>query len=173
MQAEVCFITGPQWIPLGFFQKFYETKISVKFAQGAHFVLGAAEGVDMFSQQLLQHLCEKAGVSTFERVTIFNKGVKDGRLTQRFLLCNGFSSYPDRDTALAVGSTCDIVTLPLYGASVSGSVSPCMSARGLDGDRVLAAQRSIAEPWDADFLLTAIVPIYEKLYPIQDGWCKD
>lgn len=165
-RRRIILIAGPQWVPLGYFQKFYEARIRTAFEQdkSAYFVLGAADGVDSFAQNLLASICVG---DDFDRVIIYNKGDKDGRVSPNFELVNGFESYPLRDAAMAEIATETIVCLPLYGGAVSGTVLPLLTV--IDSDQnakhTLERFREHSERWDDAVVKKHIVPLYEALYP--------
>lgn len=179
-------ITGQQWVPLGYFQYYYETPIREAFAAGKNFRLGAAEsGVDLFAQHLLKHLCiASKDEKSFQRVTIYNKDLKDGRIDKRFTLVNGYASYPDRDVQMAISASDRIVCLAQWGGGVSGTLLPLLvmqifkdhEAEEEDdvmtpqeafarGDKTLGMIRGASETWNADWLESEIIPLYKRLYP--------
>jgi hypothetical protein len=168
----VVFITGAQWLGEGVFEKFYAPKIKAAFARkDTTFVLGAANGVDMMAQLLLVKLCEQEG--DFDRVTIYDKGAKDGRICMRFKLQNGFASYPERDVGLFANSNERIVFLPQYGSAASG-VMLTVLLEIFDGDyeRASAAHKKIrllSEPeHDSSSQAMYIKTLYAALYPVEE-----
>ncbi len=159
-------ITGPQWVPRGFFEQFYEKQIRAEFAAGNSFRVGAASGVDEFAQELLADLFATHAEAAFTRVVVFNKGGKDGRKSSKFLLVNGFASYPERDAAMACGVDSVICTLPLFGGGVSGSVMPLLAALKPGEATHLDVIRANSEPWwTQEQLDNHIIPLYKQLYP--------
>ena len=118
--SPVVMVSGQQWVSRRFFEQHYTHKLLAHAAQNARFVLGAADGVDTYAQQTLAELCD-AGLLDPERVTIFNKGAKDGRALSTFRLRNGFASYPERDRAMCVESSVLVCTLAQYGCGTSGA----------------------------------------------------
>lgn len=74
------------------FDTFYKPAIDQAYKLGAQFILGAADGADYHAGMYLEFLCP-------ERVTIYDKGERDGRraVERGFRLKNGFASYPARD----------------------------------------------------------------------------
>ncbi len=162
----IILITGPQWVPRGFFEKFYGDRIRAEFAAGNSFRVGAASGVDEFAQELLADLFAMHGETDFTRVVVFNKGDKDGRKSSKFLLVNGFASYPERDAAMAHGVNDVMCTLPLFGGGVSGSVVPLLTALSPLETKAAALLRAHSEPWwTQEQLDTHIIPLYKLLYP--------
>lgn len=159
MTERVILISGPQWVPLGFFQKFYEARIRTAFDQpNTRFVLGAANGVDLFAQRLLEVLC----TDDFSRVTVYNKKQADGRVSDKFGIINGYESFPLRDAAMAAMAavaTEMIVCLPLFGGGVSGTVMPLLKFHGKDV-KTTDVLRQNSEPWNEDVLKTHIVALY-------------
>ena len=175
-------ITGQQWIPLGYFQFYYEPDIRKAFAEGKTFALGAGGNTDNFAQQLLAHLCKTSGDETsFKRVTIFNKGDKDGRVDARFNLVNGFDSYPNRGVQMAARCKDRICHLAQWGGGVCGSLielqvmqileegphegAPTPQEAFVRSDKVLSLVRGASETWNADWLESEIIPMYKRLYP--------
>lgn len=118
-------ITGQQWPTEQFIERFYGDKIRAAFFVGKRFAVGGADGVDRYAQQLLADLCAASGdESTYKRVTVYMKGERDGRLDQRFVLKNGYESYPDRD--IDMGKDCDeaIYCSARYESGVTGALLP-------------------------------------------------
>lgn len=174
MSEVVVLISGNQWVPEGFFQKFYMDKIREEFAKGSRFVVGAAKGLDYFSQEELRRLCESSNDDeNYKRVTVFNKEDKDGRVCDKFALVNGFPTYPARDMAMARVATRKIVTLAQYGGATGGSLVPLLAVNlpsvvGVtpsDAPKILDVLRENSEPWSEEVIENYIKPLYEKLYP--------
>ena len=159
-QQKVIFVTGPQWVPKVYFDKFYKPRLTALVADTNNvFTLGAADGVDSFTQQFFID----AKIEP-RRVTIYNKGDKDQRLHPDFKLTNGFSSYPDRDQALYEDSDELLVFLPQMGGAQSGVMqSILLSAGVLDGADVLGYIRHVSEPFDKE-LMARVAQVYEDFY---------
>lgn len=157
----VILITGPQWVNRGYFERFYEPDIRKEVDAGSSFILGAADGIDAFAQELLAELCP-------ERVTVCNKGAKDGRKSPRMALHNGFASYPDRDMHMAKECTNVICVLPQFGCGTTGALLPLLLSRfGASGsvNAITDFIRKSCEEWNETVLRDEIVPLYERLYP--------
>lgn len=152
-------ITGPQWVTEGFFEAHYEGAIRKAADAGCWFMVGAAEGVDAFAQELLAELCP-------ERVIVCNKGTKDGRKSPLMCLRNGFASYPERDKHMANECTRAICTLPQYGGGTSGALYAILRAQfGSEAEEICSFIRKASEPWDEKVLKETIIPSLEKKYP--------
>lgn len=152
-------IAGPQWLGLGYFEHYYRSAILRCAADGCIFLVGAADGIDTFAQELLAELCP-------ERVIVCNKGTKDGRKSQRMSLRNGFASYPERDLHMAKECQGIICTLPQFGGGTTGALYPLLCAQfGSAADSICASIREDSEKWDEKVLKELIAPLYEKLYP--------
>jgi hypothetical protein len=165
--TEIVCISGQQWLPYSYFKVQYEGPIRSAFERGAHFVLGAAEGVDAHAQQLLDLLCEH-NPDHEKRVTIFNKGDKDDRLNPNFKLVNGFSSYPERGAAMTKVATKIICVLAAFGAASSGSLLDVLTVELKDeavATRVCEILRAHSESKTAfEAALWKVTPIYSTLY---------
>lgn len=163
-EGRLVLITGPQWVPRGYFQRHYEHVIRQLYAEGALFRLGAAEGIDAFAQELLAKLLVEGDAA--DRVTVYDKADKDGRKSPRFALVNGFASYPERDRAMARNCSTCVCVLPLYGGAVSGSLEPLFHIELDDGgDDERFVMRGKSEPWNREVIDQHIIPLYKQLYP--------
>jgi hypothetical protein len=152
-------ITGAQWVGPGFFEYYYRNAILRCVADGCVFLVGAADGIDTFAQELLAERCP-------ERVIVCNKGTKDGRKSPRMSLRNGFASYPERDLHMAKECQAIICTLPQFGGGTTGALYPLLRAQfGPAADSICASIREDSEKWDEKVLKEVIAPLYEKLYP--------
>jgi hypothetical protein len=152
-------ITGPQWLGRGYFEHYYRNAILRCIADGCIFLVGAADGIDTFAQELLAERCP-------ERVIVCNKGTKDGRKSPRMSLRNGFASYPERDLHMAKECQAIICTLPQFGGGTTGALYPLLRAQfGPTADSICASIREDSEKWDEKVLKEVIAPLYEKLYP--------
>ena len=143
---KVVFITGAQWVPKSFFENFYKPKLVEYVLEGAVFILGAADGIDTYTQEFF--VSEHVRPS---RVTIYNKGEKDGRLCTEFGLKNGFQSYPERDQALSEDSDTLFAVLPQMGGGQSGVMQSVLQHYLKDGKKaaeILAHVRECSEPYD-------------------------
>lgn len=136
-------IYGQQWLPRKYFEKHYAPHIERAFHKLTMFVIGAADGIDTFAQELLVKLCA-TDENAYRRVTIFNKGDKDGRLSSRFALVNGFATYPDRDVAMFRASTERLCVLAQFGGATSGCTFICLLEHfGGDVDKARDAHNAL------------------------------
>lgn len=121
-------VFGQQWVPRSYFEEYYASAIERAFADPTMtFVVGAAEGIDRFTQELLVKLCAvDVDDTAYRRVTVYNKSDKDGRLSPRFWLVNGFVTYPDRDVAMFRASTTRWCVLAQFGGATSGCAFICL-----------------------------------------------
>lgn len=171
----ILLLCGPQWIPRDYFDGCDRIRIDAAFRAGARFCVGAAEtGFDQYAQALLVQLClDSRDESSFSRITVYNKGAKDGRLDARFQLANGYASYPARDKAM--GMLCDgyIATLPAYANGSGGSLLPvmvfeCRRAKvpnpEVVAEALFNAIRTTSEPWDEAYVRDTIAPLYQTRY---------
>lgn len=173
-------ITGQQWVDLHYFEIHYAPVIQEAFAAGRSFGLGAGEGVDKLAQELLARLCGLDDTA-YARVTVYDKGAKDGRVDKRFRLSNGYESYPKRDVAMAIACGAKpIAVLAQYGSAATGSQLPLLvrhlmsspvcawSGQTLEAVVELATsihemQRKHCEPWN-EATLGAVKQMYERIY---------
>jgi len=173
-QEIVAMISGPQWVSQKFYNKHYLARLFALAAGQAKFVVGAADGVDTYAQKDLARLCEN-GLLDPQRVTVFNKGDKDGRVHPDFLLCNGFRSYPERDRAMCDVATELICKLPQFGGASGGTALNVL--RFAFGGREEQAQiahkalRSYSERFDSDqkrVVLPRVEEAYDAVYAFDD-----
>ncbi len=105
----VVMISGPTKITKTLFDTHYAPLIKVRVDEGASFVIGGAEGVDYFAQELLFELGAKY-------VTVFDKGTQDNcRHKDVFSHQNGFATYPERDRHMTSISNTDIAFVSMSG----------------------------------------------------------
>jgi len=165
--TEIFLISGQQWLPYSYFKIQYEGPIRSAFEAGAHFVLGAAEGIDAHAQHLLDLLCEH-NPEHEKRVTIFNTGTNDGRFNPNFKLVNGFASYLEHGAAMTKAATKIICVLAAFGAALSGSLLDVLSVELKDdavATRVCDILRAHSESKTAfEAALRKVTPIYSTLY---------
>lgn len=158
-------ITGPQWIPQAYFDCHYRPIILQKIQEGSNFILGAAEGVDFFAQLLLSN--EISENQHADRVTICNKGQKDGRMSQKFNLLNGFEKYPDRDHYMSKQADEVICIVPQYGGGTTGVLIPLLCFGGKmsfgEAKNVLEIIRKHSEPYSKE-LESQVSEVYKNRY---------
>jgi len=147
-------ISGAQWVPRAFFDRFYRARIEQAAADGKNFVVGAADGVDAFAQEMLTALCP-------DRVTVYDKGARDGRRCDGFALRNGFASYPERDAAMLAACSGNVIAvLPQMGGACSGVLPLVLPSCTPD---TLATLRAASELYDA-VLFAQVAAVYAKHY---------
>jgi hypothetical protein len=163
---EVVLITGPQWVPQSYFDFHYRPRIVEALARGATFVVGAAAGVDAMAQRLL---ASEPAMTTTTNVVVYDKGTKDGRLSENFVLRNGFLTYPERDAAMAKAATSVICVLPQMGGGVSGALAPALTVVYKNEHDLrspsahLEAVRRLSEPYD-EAIVARVRAIYDEHY---------
>ena len=160
----VLFVSGAQWVPVEYFNIYYRPILLRCIADDYHFIVGAADGVDQFTQELLvKHIAGKE--SRTSRVTVFNKKNKDGRLTLDFMLSNGYASYPERDLAAAQQATELLCILPQFGGGQSGVMIPLLESMDepLTASNVLEKIRQNSEPFNAE-LVRKVSAVYQEFY---------
>lgn len=139
----VVMVSGPQWVSRDYYVEHYTGELYALAALNTRFVLGAADGIDTYAQEDLAAMCE-AGTLDPTRVTIFNKGAKDGRVHSQFALQNGFASYPERDRAMCELSTKLLCRLPQYGGGTGGTALNVLRlAFGGDEDNAQIAHKAL------------------------------
>ena len=119
-QSPVCMIFGQQWVPLEYYKLHYATLVEDAFNhKPTRLVVGAANGIDTYAQRHLAQLCEESDDSDndFNRISVYDKENKDGRIDKRFLLNLGYNSYPERDFAMFSVSTYRIGILAQFDKS--------------------------------------------------------
>lgn len=181
MDSNRVVITGQQWLDQHYFDTFYAPKIKKAFADGKLFAVGAGDGVDKMAQTLLAQLCGSDDAA-YARVTVFDKRANDGRLDKRFVLANGFESYPKRDTEMALQcGDKPIAVFAQYGAAATGGqlallvqfleANRASIVQELDAtksfvalaNRIHQMQREHCEPWN-EANLGAVKELYERVY---------
>lgn len=166
----VVMISGPQWVSRDYYIEHYGQALLDWAKDGAHFVLGAADGIDAFAQQDLALMCRKNFIDG-SRVTIFNKGEKDGRAHPDFELRNGFGSYPERDRAMCDAASVLLCKLPQYGGA-SGGTALNVLRMAFGGDEELAliahtALRAHSERFSAEqkqIVMPHVEAAYDEVY---------
>ena len=170
---DVVLITGQQWVSFSFFAIHYEGPIRHAWSKGAHFVVGAADGIDRWAQALLSELAfpesqAHGSLDEAARVTVFDKGDKDGRVNTAFKLSNGYDSYQKRGEAMAKTATRTICVLAAYGAASSGALQDLLTAELKDAElaaKVLATLRDHSESQKAfEAMLPRVKQIYTATY---------
>ena len=156
----VVFISGPQWLPRGYYNAYYRARVNDAYKRGARFVVGAGKGIDACAQEHLATL-DKADV------TVHNTGSRDGRLSKTFTLVNGHATFVDCDRAMTHAATEAVCVLPQYGGGQSGALIPALTRCGNVDDaaapRILTAIRRHSEPYSAE-MMRDVRAVYEKHY---------
>ena len=154
-------ICGPQWIPIEYYDYHYRPRIQQHIDEGCTFIVGGANGVDMFAQQQLASAKLDA-----TRVTVYNKGTKDGRVVFGFGLENGFTTYPQRDVAMAKKASDIVCVLPQLGGGQSGCIVPVLydvDNPSVNAEAILSKIRSFSEQYDS-VLFEKIAAVYAAHY---------
>jgi len=152
--SEILMVYGHQWVPRAYFDRFYAPRITRAFAKkSTTFVVGAAPGVDTFTQELLARLCGDNDEQHC-RVSVFNRGERDYRVSSRFALVNGFSTYRDRDVAMFRASTARFCVFAQFGSATSGCAFVCLLDK-FAGDvekatDVVDTMRALSEPYSKE-----------------------
>lgn len=163
-------ITGPQWVTKEIFDATYADQIKSAFHQGAHFIVGAAKGVDAWTQELLNSLLLEQSSPNFERVTVYNVIGKDQRINEKFLLVNTFAKYPERDLAALAAADNNVITyLFQWGSAASGVMLPVLASLigAEDAKRVHAELRRMSEPPDKQ-LTASVAQLYQEKFRSSD-----
>ena len=158
------FVSGPQWLPRGYYTAYYCERVNEAFKRGARFVVGGSnKGIDAYAQE---HLATLENVD----VTVHCTGSRDGRHSKLFTLVNGYATFADCDRAMTRAATEAICVLPQYGGGQSSALVPTLTRCGRISDvsapHVLKTIRRYSEPYSAE-MMRDVRAVYEKHYGVE------
>jgi hypothetical protein len=129
MTQIVC-ISGQSWISTAFWHLYYAEEVTAAFILGAHFLVGAQEGVDRHAQMLLADLCAQERGTSYDRVTVVlpdsedvtAEEIESACFDKRFALVRKGTGYKSRDEWMVKQATKTIIHL----SPIEGGVSGCL-----------------------------------------------
>lgn len=102
---KVYFIFGPSKYDVKKFSKYYVPLIKKGIEEGANFLIGDCDGVDLLAQHYLLNTLDEKDLN---RVKIFSKGLPKNYLSEGFTNVSGFISHEEAAVAMTLCSTDDI-----------------------------------------------------------------
>jgi hypothetical protein len=158
------FVSGAQWVPRGYFDRYYRPALQRYLDAGCAFIVGGAPGVDAFAQEMLRDALPDAAEAG-RRVRVYNKATQDGRASPHFGLVNGFESYPARDAQALRDADEFFCVLPQFGGGQSGVMLSVLEATETctDGASALEFIRRRSEPFESA-LVQRVAAVYADFY---------